>query len=228
MGVCWGGACCGHQLLSGESWGVRVWNQRHHQHQSCNKNLYWQWPLWARQKADSKSCQQAQGFRSMWWKLLDLAIYHTTSIPDSWNHCLCQQHRSQVHVCICMCFSLLTFFTSQLHPLHSAPPLAAPTLTFFTCIPSSSSAQKLWSLFSFNSCLLLLLICAQPLVIGGILFSFNIQCKQLGSDSYGFLCLLVSMSFCSRIVPEYSFLDARGLGAYEGKQLADIKEVSFV
>lgn len=29
----------------------------------------------------------------------------------------------------------------------------------------------------------------------------------------------------SRIVPEYSFLDARGLGAYEGKQLADIKEV---
>jgi hypothetical protein len=32
----------------------------------------------------------------------------------------------------------------------------------------------------------------------------------------------------SRIVPEYSFLDARGLGAYEGKQLADIKEVSFI
>lgn len=76
--------------------------------------------------------------------------------------------------------------------------------------------------------LLLLLIRAQLLVIGGFLFSLNIQCKQLGSDSYGFLCLLVSMSFCSRIVPEYSFLDARGLGAYEGKQLADIKEVSFV
>jgi hypothetical protein len=109
--------------------------------------------------------------------------------------------------------------------LYSSPPLAAPTLTFFACIPSSSSAQKLWSLFSFNSCLLLLLICAQLLVIGGILFSLNIQ---LGSDSYGFLCPLVSMSFCSRIVPEYSFLDARGLGAYEGKQLADIKEVSFV
>jgi hypothetical protein len=127
-----------------------------------------------------------------------------------------------------MFFSLLTFFTSLLHPLHSSPPLTAPTLTFFACIRSSSSAQKLWSLFSFNSCLLLLLICAQLLVIGGILFSLNIQCKQLGSDSYGFFCLLVSMSFCSRIVPEYSFLDARGLGAYEGKQLADIKEVSFV
>jgi len=150
MGVCWGGACCGHQLLSGESWGIKVRNQRHHQHQSCDKNLYWQWPLWAREKADSKSCQRAQGFRSMRWKLLDLAIYHTTSIPDSWNHCLRQQHRSQVHVCICMCFPFLTFFTSLLHPLHSSPPLAAPTLTFFPCIPSSSSAQKLWSLFSFN------------------------------------------------------------------------------
>jgi hypothetical protein len=126
-----------------------------------------------------------------------------------------------------MCFSLLTFFTSLLHPLHSSPPLAAPTLTFFACISSSSSAQKLWSLFSFNSCLLLL-ICVQLLVIGGILFSLIIQCKQLGSDSYGFLWPLVSMSFCSRIVPEYSFLDARGLGAYEGKQLADIKEVSFI
>ncbi|KAK3035307.1 hypothetical protein RJ639_034015, partial [Escallonia herrerae] len=29
----------------------------------------------------------------------------------------------------------------------------------------------------------------------------------------------------SRIVPEYSFLDARGLGAYEGKNLASISEV---
>lgn len=31
----------------------------------------------------------------------------------------------------------------------------------------------------------------------------------------------------SNIVPEYSFLDARGLGAYEGKNLESISEVSF-
>jgi len=30
----------------------------------------------------------------------------------------------------------------------------------------------------------------------------------------------------SRIVPEYSFLDARGLGAYEGRGLAAVNEVS--
>ena len=32
----------------------------------------------------------------------------------------------------------------------------------------------------------------------------------------------------SNIVPEYSFLDARGLGAYEGKNLESISEVSFM
>ena len=31
----------------------------------------------------------------------------------------------------------------------------------------------------------------------------------------------------SNIVPEYSFLDARGLGAYEGKPLQSVSEVSF-
>lgn len=35
---------------------------------------------------------------------------------------------------------------------------------------------------------------------------------------------LVSNSY---IVPEYSFLDARGLGAYEGKKLDSISEVRF-
>lgn len=48
--------------------------------------------------------------------------------------------------------------------------------------------------------------------------------------------ILVQMSFlklkmlayffcCSYIVPEYSFLDARGLGAYEGKSLESVSEV---
>jgi hypothetical protein len=32
---------------------------------------------------------------------------------------------------------------------------------------------------------------------------------------------------CSRIVPEYSFLDARGLGAFEGKSLDALPEVSI-
>lgn len=32
---------------------------------------------------------------------------------------------------------------------------------------------------------------------------------------------------CSYIVPEYSFLDARGLGAYEGKKLEYVSEVRF-
>ena len=35
------------------------------------------------------------------------------------------------------------------------------------------------------------------------------------------------LAFYSRIVPEYSFLDARGLGAYEGKALAAVNEVSI-
>lgn len=34
------------------------------------------------------------------------------------------------------------------------------------------------------------------------------------------------MGFYSRIVPEYSFLDARGLGAYEGRGLAAANEVN--
>lgn len=32
----------------------------------------------------------------------------------------------------------------------------------------------------------------------------------------------------SNIVPEYSFLDARGLGAYEGKALQSVSEVRFI
>lgn len=40
-----------------------------------------------------------------------------------------------------------------------------------------------------------------------------------------FGCDLVGIS--SRIVPEYSFLDARGLGAYEGRGLAAVNEVSI-
>lgn len=42
------------------------------------------------------------------------------------------------------------------------------------------------------------------------------------------LCnVLCWLGFPSYIVPEYSFLDARGLGAYEGKKLKSISEVRF-
>lgn len=37
----------------------------------------------------------------------------------------------------------------------------------------------------------------------------------------------MSILCCSYIVPEYSFLDARGLGAYEGKNLEAVSEVTF-
>jgi len=43
----------------------------------------------------------------------------------------------------------------------------------------------------------------------------------------GTLNVLCSLGFRSYIVPEYSFLDARGLGAYEGKKLESISEVRF-
>lgn len=33
---------------------------------------------------------------------------------------------------------------------------------------------------------------------------------------------------CSYIVPEYSFLDARGLGSYEGKKLESVSDVRYV
>lgn len=33
---------------------------------------------------------------------------------------------------------------------------------------------------------------------------------------------------CSYIVPEYSFLDARGLGSYEGKKLESVSEVRYL
>lgn len=41
------------------------------------------------------------------------------------------------------------------------------------------------------------------------------------------LSVLVNLSDFSYIVPEYSFLDARGLGAYEGKKLESVSEVGF-
>jgi len=37
--------------------------------------------------------------------------------------------------------------------------------------------------------------------------------------------LQIVLCCCSYIVPEYSFLDARGLGAYEGKNLEAVSEV---
>ena len=40
--------------------------------------------------------------------------------------------------------------------------------------------------------------------------------------------LLIGFFECSYIVPEYSFLDARGLGAYEGKRLEAVSEVSIM
>ena len=42
------------------------------------------------------------------------------------------------------------------------------------------------------------------------------------------LSILVNFFDFSYIVPEYSFLDARGLGAYEGKSLESISEVGFL
>lgn len=38
---------------------------------------------------------------------------------------------------------------------------------------------------------------------------------------------LVNFFYFSYIVPEYSFLDARGLGAYEGKKLEAVSEVGY-
>ena len=48
--------------------------------------------------------------------------------------------------------------------------------------------------------------------------------KELGLD-YNFLFVCVFCYFASRIVPEYSFLDARGVGAYEGKSLNVLSKV---
>jgi hypothetical protein len=41
------------------------------------------------------------------------------------------------------------------------------------------------------------------------------------------ICGIVYFFDFSYIVPEYSFLDARGLGAYEGKTLESVSEVLF-
>lgn len=43
----------------------------------------------------------------------------------------------------------------------------------------------------------------------------------------GFNFGIVNLFDFSYIVPEYSFLDARGLGAYEGKTLEYVSEVRF-
>lgn len=42
------------------------------------------------------------------------------------------------------------------------------------------------------------------------------------------LTILVNFFHFSYIVPEYSFLDARGLGAFEGKKLEYVSEVGFL
>jgi len=44
---------------------------------------------------------------------------------------------------------------------------------------------------------------------------------------FGFNFGIVNLFDFSYIVPEYSFLDARGLGAYEGKTLEYVSEVRF-
>ncbi|XP_022843441.1 uncharacterized protein LOC111366996 [Olea europaea var. sylvestris] len=55
--------------------------------------------------------------------------------------------------------------------------------------------------------------------------------KSMGACEVGSGILLLGKKmvtfiyWCSHIVPEYSFLDARGLGAYEGKKLDSISEV---
>jgi len=42
------------------------------------------------------------------------------------------------------------------------------------------------------------------------------------------LTIVTKLSYFSYLVPEYSFLDARGLGAYEGKKLESVSEVGFI
>lgn len=52
------------------------------------------------------------------------------------------------------------------------------------------------------------------------------KCSLLGSSCLESVYFVKLYPFgCSYIVPEYSFLDARGLGAYEGKKLEFVSEV---
>ncbi|XP_059070568.1 uncharacterized protein LOC131860206 [Cryptomeria japonica] len=44
-------------------------------------------------------------------------------------------------------------------------------------------------------------------------------------DCFLYWCLILPSFSCSHIIPEYSFLDARGLGKYEGRSLDDINEI---
>jgi hypothetical protein len=53
--------------------------------------------------------------------------------------------------------------------------------------------------------------------------AYQLEQKAGGYRSQFFL--LFFFYFASRIVPEYSFLDARGLGAYEGKSLSVLSKV---
>lgn len=60
---------------------------------------------------------------------------------------------------------------------------------------------------------------------GNLLFSYSF----INTCLYIFACCNCPFFFCcSNIVPEYSFLDARGLGAYEGKNLEAVSEVTFL
>lgn len=58
----------------------------------------------------------------------------------------------------------------------------------------------------------------------------NLQCKYLIILFHcNLFCQRVNLFYAfSYIVPEYSFLDARGLGAYEGKNLESVSDVGFL
>lgn len=71
--------------------------------------------------------------------------------------------------------------------------------------------------------LLLLLI----LLPEGSYFAFVVILVNVDDVFFGFNFGILNFFDFSYIVPEYSFLDARGLGAYEGKTLEYVSEVRF-